>query len=31
VRYDLEEISRPDLSDVIAIFLQTHAQRLSLA
>ncbi|HSE88810.1 MAG TPA: cyclic 2,3-diphosphoglycerate synthase [Candidatus Binatia bacterium] len=31
VRYDLEEISRPDLSDVIAILLQTHAQRLSLA
>ena len=29
VRYDLEEISRPDLSDVIAIFLQTHDQRLS--
>ena len=26
VRYDLEEISRPDLSDVIAIFLLTHAQ-----
>jgi len=23
VRYDLEEISRPDLSDVVTIFLQT--------
>jgi predicted GTPase len=31
VRYDLEEISRPNLSDVIAVFLQTHARRLSLA
>jgi predicted GTPase len=29
VRYDLEEISRPDLSEVIASFLQTHARRLS--
>jgi predicted GTPase len=26
VRYDLEEISRPDLGEVIAIFLQTHGQ-----
>ncbi len=31
VRYDLEEISSPDLGDVVAIFLQTHAARLSLA
>jgi predicted GTPase len=31
VRYDLEEISRPDLSDVIAIFLQTHSQPLTSA
>jgi len=30
VRYDLEEISRPALSDVIAIFLQTHSQRRRL-
>ena len=25
VRYDLEEISRPDFGDVISIFLQTHS------
>ena len=31
VRYDLEEISSPDLGDAVAIFLQTHAARLSLA
>jgi predicted GTPase len=30
VRYDLEEISRPDLGDVIAIFLQTHSLRRRL-
>ena len=30
VRYDLEEISRPDLGDVISIFLQTHSQRRRL-
>jgi predicted GTPase len=29
VCYDLEEISRPDLSDTIAIFLQTHSLRTS--
>jgi predicted GTPase len=30
VRYDLEEISRPDHGDVIAIFLQTHSLRRRL-
>jgi predicted GTPase len=28
VRYDLEEISRPDLADCIATFVQAHAHRL---
>jgi predicted GTPase len=28
VRYDLEEISRPDLTDVVSGFLSTHKNRL---
>jgi predicted GTPase len=28
VRYDLEEISRPDLAEVIANFVRFHADRL---
>jgi hypothetical protein len=28
VRYDLEEISHPDLAEVVADFLRAHAARL---
>ena len=28
VRYDLEEINRPDLADVMSLFLHDHTQRL---
>ena len=28
VRYDLEEISHPDLADVVSTFLRTHSERL---
>jgi hypothetical protein len=31
VRYDLEEISRPDLAEAVKVFLSCHASRLHLS